>query len=188
MRPSTSGLFTAVLFLGVGAQASTLIVQQQPTVVYTGPNTVSAQPYYNRIKTTGESGSVLGAAPPRAGAGVLALALALEDRLPLSSTQLVVGQPAIKTVPGLTTPLFVMGMDEVSLNWFGRAAQGLADIGARGLVVQANHVESWRELQHRARDIGIDLMLLDGDSLAQGYSIRTYPVVLMSPELAGAYE
>lgn len=183
MRPSTSGFFTAVLFLSAGAQANTLIVQQQPTVVYTGPRTVSAQPYYNRIKTTGQSGPVLESVPAGAGAG--AGALALEERLPLSSTQLMVGQPAIKTVPGLTTPLFVMGMDEVSLNWFSRAAQGLADIGARGLVVQANHVASWRELQRRARDIGIDVMLLDGDSLAQGYGIRTYPMVLMSPELAG---
>lgn len=179
MRPSISGLFTAVLFLSAGAQANTLVVQQQPTVVYTGPRTVSAQPYYNRIKTTGESGPVLESVP--AGAG----ALALEERLPLSSTQLVVGRPAIKTVPGLTTPLFVMGMDEISLNWFSRAAQGLADIGARGIVVQVNHLAAWREFQHRARDIGIDLMLLSGDSLAQGYGIHTYPTVLMSPALAG---
>jgi len=78
-----------------------------------------------------------------------------------------------------------MGMDEVSLNWFSRAAQGLAEIGARGLVVQANQLANWKELQNRARDIGIDLMLLDGDSLAQGYGIRTYPMVLMSPALAG---
>ena len=96
------------------------------------------------------------------------------------------GQPALQTVPGLVTPLFVMGMDAVSLTWFARAAQGLADIGARGLVVQADQLAPWKALQTQARDIGIDLMLLEGDSLAQGYGLTTYPTVLVSPALAQA--
>jgi hypothetical protein len=78
-----------------------------------------------------------------------------------------------------------MGMDEVSLTWFSEAAQGLVDIGARGIVVQAPSTSTWLDLQGKAREAGIDLMLLEGDSLAQGYGITTYPVVLVDPVLAG---
>ena len=181
MQPSVVRYLPLLLMLSVEGQADTLVVQQQPIIVYEGSSTLSAQPYYQRLKTKqAESGPALGSAP--GGAGLLAL----EARLPLSPTQLTVGQPALQTVPGLVTPLFVMGMDAVSLTWFARAAQGLADIGARGLVVQADQLAPWKALQTQARDIGIDLMLLEGDSLAQGYGLTTYPTVLVSPALAQA--
>ncbi len=180
MRPRAPRYLTLLLMLNVEGQANTLVVQQQPIIVYQGASTLSAQPYYQRIERKETSGRAMGSAPAEAGL------LALEARLPLSPTQLTVGRPAMQTVPGLVTPLFVMGMDEVSLTWFTRAAQGLADIGARGLVVQADQLAPWKALQTRARDIGIDLMLLEGDSLAQGYGLTTYPTVLVNPALAQA--
>ena len=178
MRFSAVGLMTGVMMLAASVQADSLFMQQQPTVVSVGPDTLSAHPYYQRLETKATSEPAVASAP--AGVGVLAL----EQRLPLLPTQLRVGQPALQIVPGLVMPIFVMGMDAVSLSWFSRAAEGLADIGARGLVVQADQLAPWRALQARARDSGIDLSLMDGDSLAQGYALRTYPMVLMSPELA----
>lgn len=184
MRFSAAGLISSLMIFGTSLQADSQFVQQQLTVVYAGPNTLPAQPYYRRLKTKAKSEPAMGSAP--AGAGVLALG----QRLPLSSTQLTVGQPAMQIVPGLVTPVFVMGMDEASLTWFTLAADGLTDIGARGVVVQASRLDHWRALQQQARSIGIDLMLMQGDALASGYGIRTYPMVLMSPELAarGAHE
>lgn len=182
MRPSATLSVWAPLLLAGSAQAQMVLSQQQPTVVYEGRGTISAQPYYKRLERsdTDETGGAVRVAAPT-GAGILAL----EDRLPLSPTHLSVGNPGMRTVPGLITPLFIMGMDEVSLTWFARAVEGLADIGARGIVVQASDRSAWRDLHSRARKAGIDLMLLDGDAIAAGYGISTYPSVLMSPALAG---
>jgi integrating conjugative element protein (TIGR03765 family) len=77
-----------------------------------------------------------------------------------------------------------MGMDPQSLTWFQQAADGLVEIGARGIVVQASNQSDWLDLQHKARQAGIDLMLLEGDALAQGYGITTYPVILIDPKTA----
>jgi integrating conjugative element protein (TIGR03765 family) len=185
MRHSTPTVLWIVCLVTGFAQAEMLHNrQQQPTVVYEGHSTMSAQPYYQRLTRQG-SDQVAAVTAPR-GAGIIAL----EDRLPLAPDHLSVGPAEMKTVPGLITPLFIMGMDEVSLTWFGRAAQGLSDIGARGIVVQATQRSAWRALQQRARTVGIDLMLLEGDAIAQGYGISTYPTVLMSPDQArgGSHE
>ena len=177
MRPSV--LFLLVLFVaGAATQAGPLIVRHEPIVVYEGRSTMPAQTFYKRLQRKA-AGSGTIETPDDAGVRLL------EDSLPLSPTQLRVGRPELTSVPGLVTPLFVMGMDEVSLNWFSRAAEGLADLGARGLVVQADNRTAWQALKARAQDVGIDLMLLAGDSLAEGYGIDTYPMVLMSPALAG---
>jgi integrating conjugative element protein (TIGR03765 family) len=162
------------------AQADKLFTQQQPTVVYEGRSTISAQSYYQRLKRREETAATLVTAPD--GSGILAL----EDNLPLFTSALRVGPPKMKAIQGLTTPLFIMGMDEVSLTWFREAALGLVDVGARGIVVQASTKAAWIDLQNRAREAGLDLMLLAGDSIARGYGISSYPIVLMDPRLVKA--
>lgn len=179
MRHDALWILWVLLFLMGTAQADTVISQQRPTIVYERRSTISAQPYYQRLKRNDRGSDAVVTTPD--GAGVQALA----DRLPLSPSQLRVGQPQMKSVPGLITPLFILGMDEVSLSWFGRAAQGLSEMGARGIVVQASDRSAWRALQRRAREAGIDLMLLEGDAIARGYGISTYPTVLVNPQLAG---
>jgi len=165
------------LLLISAAQAEPLIAPKQPIVVYEGKSTVSTWPYFQRIQPDTQSSNLT---VPDGTQN-----LSLQDCLPLQTKRLSVGQPQMKTVPGITTPLFVMGMDPQSLTWFQQAADGLVDIGARGIVVQANNKSDWLDLQHKARQAGIDLMLLEGDSLAQGYGITTYPVVLINPKTAG---
>jgi integrating conjugative element protein (TIGR03765 family) len=165
------------LLLSGTAHAELLIAPKQPTVVYAGPSTIPTWPYFQRIQPDTQSSNLT---MPEGTQN-----LSLQDRLPLQATRLSVGQPQMKTIPGLITPLFVMGMDPISLAWFQQAADGLIELGARGIVVQAANKSDWLDLQHKARQAGIDLMLLEGDSLAQGYGITTYPVVLIDPTLAG---
>lgn len=174
----TSGLSSLMLVaLSMNVQSASLTGQRQPIVVYEGRSTILATPYYTRLQKGPRTARDI--AKPE-GIGVQPLA----NQLPLTPTQLSPGRPNMQTVPGLVTPLFVMGMDAASLSWFGRAAKGLAAMGARGVVVQAARHSDWLALKTQAREAGIDLMLLHGDSLALGYGIRTYPVVLVSPEQA----
>lgn len=164
----------------VTVQSTELRVQRQPIVVHDGPSTVMAQRYYRRLQ--GRSQVQEPVVTP-SGAGVVAL----QERLPLKPQQLRVGSPDLRVQEGLVTPLFLMGMDRVSLAWFDRAAQGLSDVGARGVVVEASDTNDWRSLQQHASDLGIPLMLLDGDAMAEGYQVSTYPVVFVSPALAREY-
>ena len=173
-------LVAALLYLVTGhAFASVLLEQHEPTVVYTGTSTVPAKPYYSRMTTKKERQVQV---PAGAFQG-----LSLNSRLPLQSTQLMVGRPDMMVVDGLVSPLFVMGMDETSMQWYAKAAAGLASMNARGIIVQANNAADWRRFEQMASDNGTPVMLLDGDSLAEGYQIKTYPMVLVSPALAEDY-
>lgn len=178
MRLSAVLCLCVIHGLSSGAKADAHVPRHRPTVIYEGRSTIPAQPFYQRIENRrGESAQTL---PPPGAA-----AIALEDRLPFQPTLLRVGKPDIKEIKGLVTPLFVMGMDDVSLNWFYVAAPGLVGLGARGIVVQAPSKSAWLELKERAGAAGIDLMLMEGDSFARGYRIRTYPMVFVGSELAG---
>ena len=158
--------------------AETVLTQKRPTIVYEGRSTIPAQPYYQRLRNQ-QPASARRLTPP-AGASVQAL----EDRLPLQPDTLRIGTPALKTVNGLVRPLFIMGMDPASLAWFRQAAPVLAELGARGVVVQADRLAEWLRLKRDAADFGIEVMLLDGDALAEGYGINTYPVVIVGPQQA----
>ena len=173
-RPSVCLL---VLTLSVLTQAQDLVIQRQPTVVYEGLSTVVATRYYKRME---RQDTELSTVEAPAGAGVTSV----DQQLPLSTPALKVGRPTMQVQEGQVVPLFVMGMDSVSLNWFSEAAPGLAEIGARGVVVQAERRSDWLTLQQQAKRLGIDLMLLSGASLAAGYDIDTYPIVIVSPALA----
>jgi len=176
MRHNVLIIFCGLLLSGT-AHAELLIAPRQPTVVYEGPSTIPTWPYFQRLQPDTQSSNLT---MPEGTQN-----LSLEDRLPLQTKRLSVGRPQMKTAPGITTPLFVMGMDPISLAWFQQAAGGLIELGARGIVVQANNQSDWLDLQNKARQAGIDLMLLEGDALAQGYGITTYPVVLIDPKTAG---
>lgn len=178
IRPSVSLLWLA---LSAGTQAQALVSQRQPVVVYDGQSTLVASPFYQRM-ARGDASSNGIKAPDAAGVRPLV------QQLPLGTAALRVGLPTVKRQAGQAVPLFVMGMDRVSLRWFEEAAPGLARLGARGVVVQAERRDDWQALQQRARQWGIELMLLPGDSLAAGYQLETYPVVIVSPAQAGADE
>jgi len=164
------------LLLSGTAHAERLIAPKQPTVVYEGPSTIPTWPYFQRIQADTQSSNLT---MPEGTQN-----LSLQDRLPLQTKRLSVGQPQMRTILGLIAPLFIMGMDPQSLTWFHQAADGLVELGARGIVVQANNKFDWLDLKNKARQAGIDLMLLEGDALAQGYGITTYPVVLIDPKTA----
>jgi integrating conjugative element protein (TIGR03765 family) len=173
-------LKVAVLLYLISAAvlANELISRRQPVVVYESQSTVSAWPYYKRLEQGSQFNNQVDVPE---GAGIKPMA----EQLPLMTAKLRVGKPEMRIQEGQVIPLFIMGMDPVSLNWFSRAAEGLADIGARGVVVQAADAIEWQSLQQNAKARGIDLILLAGDSLADGYQIDTYPMVIVSPALAG---
>lgn len=175
MRPSGLLFLCAISTV---APANELVIRGKPIVVYDNNSTITAWPFFKRIE--GKSSAKQALDIP-AGAAIKPMT----ERLPLTPGRLRVGKPAIRMQAGQVVPLFIMGMDPVSLQWFDQAAEELAQMGARGVVVQATIARDWQALQRQAQNRGIDLILLPGDALAEGYRIDTYPMVIVSPEAAG---
>lgn len=174
MRFSSAMLLT---LFGTAALANELMIQRQPTVVYESPSTISAWPYFKRLENTSKPNQ--GVHMPEDTDIKL-----LYDEMPLIPSQLEVGKPDIKIQEGQVIPLFIMGIDRISLNWFNRNADWLISHGAKGVVVQAPNVDDWLTLYTQGRKLGIDLLLMPDDALARGYKIDTYPILIVSPELA----
>lgn len=170
----------------VGLLSISLLCVAQPirqpalTVVYDSGNTIDATPYYGKRLRSSEisnGGTVVPTAPIAP-----ARSVDIADNLPLVSQRLSPGQLSVKQFEGVTTPFFVMGMDEQSLTWLEDAATVLVGLNAVGFVVQADNRKDWLQLERFASDHGIRLSLLNGDSLARKYGLTTYPSVITGRE------
>ncbi|MFV0476968.1 MAG: PFL_4695 family integrating conjugative element protein [Parahaliea sp.] len=150
----------------------------KPVVVYRGERTQVAAPYWQALIRPGQSRRIA-VTPPRREAP-----LRLEDRLPLTSTLLKPAPPVVHTVAGFYSPVFIIGMDSLSMEWLKASADTLVRMGASGLVVQAPERERWLALQEAAAAYGLPLELALGDRLGELFPTRTYPALFISPELA----
>lgn len=79
----------------------------------------------------------------------------------------------------LPRPLFLIGTDTASLAWLRAARPRLVQLGAVGLVVQADGPGDLARLRDAAD--GLTLALGSGDTLAEQFGIAHYPV-LIGPE------
>lgn len=88
----------------------------------------------------------------------------------------------------MVNPVFILGMDGLSLTWLERAAGTLARIGATGLVVEARDREDWLRLQAAAAGAGVNLELTEGDRVAGLFPGTTYPALFIGEALARQWE
>ncbi len=170
-----------------------------PVVVYHHPDAVEAAPYWLPL-LDGVSGGDLDEAGTSDDKGVAARrrdlleqpklygVRPLEEQLPLSSENVRPGRPALYVMEGLPRPLFIVGMDVVSLNWLATFASHLANISASGLVVQADSKADWYSLRDAARAAGVMLQLFNADTLLEAYPVTSYPALIVSPEMARSVE
>ncbi|MEM9257723.1 MAG: DUF2859 domain-containing protein [Pseudomonadota bacterium] len=161
----------------IEAQAQQAIPRQTPTVVQDKPGAISAAPYFQTLNSRATGGIATTVEPTTV--------FTLEDKLPLTPTVLRLAKPYAHPVDQLARPVFVLGMDSDSIEWFMRVAQGLAEHNAIGLVVQADGLTQWEMFRDEAAGIGIELQLMEDAVIASGYGIATYPVVMASPALLG---
>ncbi len=152
----------------------------QIKVIHNGANTVPAKPYYRDIEV--KQGN-MDAAIENARTQLASLPTphpqpTMEMYFPINTTQLKVGQPSQKIIKQLTTPLYIIGMDEGSIGWLKQNFAELKSIGARGVVVQAKSFKAFSRLQREAITKGMIISATSGDPLAKAYNISTYPVLL----------
>lgn len=166
-------LLTASLASAAAHAASPV---QTPIVVYRGPDTVPAAPYWQAL----DFAPVTSPHPVTTQPGVAPL----EHSLPLQPETLQPGAPFVQHTPIPVRPFFVLGMDRRSLDWLAQSLPTLLAIKATGMVVQATHPEDWHTLENKARAAGLSLALYPDTGLTEAYGITTYPVLVLPGQVA----
>jgi len=99
------------------------------------------------------------------------------DMLPVKSKHLSPGQVAnrVTNYPGLV-PLFLVGDDDLSRRWLAARVALLRGLGAVGLVVNVEHVDSLAAL--RGLGSGLEMVPASADDLAVRMGVQHYPVLI----------
>ena len=85
-------------------------------------------------------------------------------------------QVQARLAQGNPPPFFLVGSDELSLRWLAANAKTLREIGAVGLLVQADTQEDIRRVVEAAQ--GLSVTPGSGSDLARVLGIRHYPVLI----------
>lgn len=120
-----------------------------------------------------------GSPPPRSPEGLARTAPA-EPVLPVRTPALAPGPVAAKSLrlPQLVTPLFVIGSDAASRRWLTEHRQRLGELGAVGLLVQAETAQDLEAMRRLAG--GLHLVAADGSELARAVGLTHYPALISS--------
>lgn len=100
--------------------------------------------------------------------------------LPIKSEYMKVGRPTQIIINSIYQPIFIIGMDDTSLNWLASNINALGDLKAQGVVVQATSWARWLALKAAAEAEGVSLVLAPIDELARHYGIVSYPLLIVS--------
>jgi len=76
----------------------------------------------------------------------------------------------------LPQPIFVIGSDDMSINWFKRYQKRLKAINALGILVQVNNKTDYEQVQQIAN--GLTILPMSGDVIAHQLKIYHYPLLI----------
>jgi len=147
----------------------------EPLIVVQDLGGASALPYYDALNLQPRNVDALppNLMVPQAPATPISEA----DMLPVRSAMLTPGTVTRRAIEasGLR-PFFVVGDDELSVDWLRRHAASLRKRGAVGLVVNVETVQALNRLRALAPDV--PLSPVSGDDLAERLGLRHYPALI----------
>lgn len=149
-----------------------------PVVIYDSGQTKSLEPFFESLR--GEAPPPETRLSPSGKAG-----LTVEDLLPIKTPEMSPGPVAARVldppskaqanVVG-TRPLFLIGADPLSRRWLGQHRARLKELGAVGMLVQADTLEDLQAVSHIAE--GLRIMPASGTEIARLYALKHYPVLI----------
>lgn len=86
------------------------------------------------------------------------------------------GSKMLKDLPTLPQPMFVIGDDDYSLQWFEANREILVQYGAVGMLTHVDSRETWEQLQRLVAPL--QLYPLNADMLAQEFGVPGYPILV----------
>jgi len=155
------------------AQAETL--SKRPlTVIYDNGPTASTAPYYERLR------GAVNLARKKAAQPVGVPKSIAKSILPVRTPTMSPGKVEAYAVnlTQMSRPFFIIGSDSFSQKWLAKHAQKLVQLGAVGMLVQA---ETEADLR-RIADLGPDLRIapVNGTDVAKNLGLTHYPVLISS--------
>jgi len=148
-----------------------LVAQAELTVIYDSGNTQPLAPFLEVIESI--EAPQQQSAPTNNPLGVADI----NTLLPIKSPGLSPGpiQPQAVKRP-FTRPFFLIGSDALSKQWLSQYRDRLLEIGAVGMLVQAEtaaDLEAIAKIGH-----GLQIMPASGSDIAQALGIKHYPVLV----------
>lgn len=167
-----SGFLLAVCCVA-SAQAENL--SKRPlTVIYDNGPTAATAPYYQRLR------GAIDLAKRKAAQPVGVPKSIVHSILPVRTPTMSPGKINAYAVnlSQMARPFFIIGSDPLSQKWLAKHAQKLVQIGAVGMLVQA---ETEADLR-RIADLGPDLRIapVNGTDVAKNLHLTHYPVLISS--------
>jgi integrating conjugative element protein (TIGR03765 family) len=144
-----------------------------PQVLYDSGLTWPLAPYMAILDEDLEANKAP-SAPPATAPGVTLEAL-LPIRTPQMSPGVVRGRGPQAAVTG-ARPVFLIGADPLSLEWLAAHRERLIELGAVGMLIEADSIEAVRQVAARAE--GLRILPASGAELARALGVRHYPVLI----------
>jgi integrating conjugative element protein (TIGR03765 family) len=114
------------------------------------------------------------ASPPATASGVT-----LDALLPIRTPEMSPGAVRARGPQAAATgarPVFLIGTDPLSLEWLAAHRARLIELGAVGMLIEADSVEAVRQVATRAE--GLKILPASGAELARALGVRHYPVLI----------
>jgi integrating conjugative element protein (TIGR03765 family) len=103
----------------------------------------------------------------------------LEALLPIRTPEMSPGVVRARGPQAAATgarPVFLIGTDPLSLEWLAAHRARLIELGAVGMLIEADTVEAVRQVATRAE--GLKILPASGAELARALGVRHYPVLI----------
>ncbi len=99
-------------------------------------------------------------------------------RFPISTPGLRPGRVKARalSLPHFSTPVFLIGSDDISQRWLRNTADKLKALGAVGVLVQADTAADWQRIKRVGQ--GLDIQAMSGQVIAESLGLRFYPVLI----------
>jgi integrating conjugative element protein (TIGR03765 family) len=143
-----------------------------PQVLYDSGLTWPLAPY---LAIFDEDWGVESPAPPSAAAS----GVTLEALLPIRTPEMTPGVVRARGLQAAATgarPVFLIGADPLSLEWLAAHRERLIELGAVGMLIDADSIEAVRQVATRAE--GLKILPASGAELARALGVRHYPVLI----------
>lgn len=158
-------------------------VYAAPVVIYDSGNSLSLIPYFKAIKLHAGADTqtqhppatpVPANTPVTAGERQQILAHALPVRTPELTPGLV--SPKAVQLPTMLRPVFIIGVDPLSMQWLQKHRQQLQGLNAKGLVVNVETQAQLNALKQLL--VPLDIVAFSGASYAKQFALSHYPVLI----------
>ncbi|MBL3529434.1 MAG: integrating conjugative element protein [gamma proteobacterium endosymbiont of Lamellibrachia anaximandri] len=100
--------------------------------------------------------------------------------LPITTPEMSPGRVTLRPIdqPFMSRPLFLIGSDRVSRQWFIQNRERLSQLNAAGMLVQVDSIKDLRTMARLSEGFNLQIMPASGSDIAHELGLKHYPVLI----------